>query len=81
MFKQQTNVNHHFSIQFALIQCCGDVGSGGILEESDRLESPEAHDFNVRSRRAKSNSRERKACGKDNPEKIPLIRYGNKYKE
>ena len=71
-------MNSDLLTEFALIQCCGDVGSGGILEERDRLESPEAHDFNVRSRRATSNNRERKACGNDNSERIPLIRYGNK---
>ena len=64
-----------------LVESCGDVGSGGILDERDRLESPEANYVNVRSRRATSNDGERKACGKDNTEKIPLIRYSSKCTE
>ena len=56
------------------VQSCGDVGSGGVLEERDRAETPEAAHFDIRTRRSTPSTNKRKACGNGNTEETPLIR-------
>ena len=59
------------------VKCCGDSGSRNILEERDWAEAPLREPHNVRSRLRRSTeySANRKACGKDNAEQVPIIRY------
>ena len=62
-----------------LITCCGDSGSGGIIEEREWAEAPLSLTPNIRSlsRRSTDKGDERKACENGNSEPDPLIRYVN----
>ena len=59
------------------IIACGDSGQSGILAERDWAEEPLSNEPNVRllKRRSIGHQGQRKACGDENTENIPLIRY------